>query len=93
MKILIDFLKILMARIKSKSPKFYVTCRWIAGVLAFFAALVLGAFKINVFHVLPATAAEVVSWCQQIGSGLSGVFLFSFTGTADPKLLEKPESN
>lgn len=85
-----SFVRLLLARVKSKSPKFYVTLRWVAGILAFVMGLVLMVFKVNAFHVSAAVDAEVMSWCEQIGSGLSGVFLFTWTGTADPALLEKP---
>lgn len=85
------FLKILVARIRSKSPKFYVTMRWIAGLLAFAAALLILAFKVNIFHVTAEVSANIVDWCKQIGAALSAVFLFTWTGTVDPELLNLPE--
>jgi len=87
----IEFIRVLLARVKSKSPKFYVTLRWIAGILAFCAAVVITVFNVNPFHVSAVTAATVIDWCKQIGSGLSAVFLFTWTGTADPGLLEKEQ--
>ena len=90
---IISFLRLLLARVKSKSPKFYVTLRWIAGCLAFLCGLTLLVLQANPLHASAQTIAEVVSWVKQIGSGLSGVFLFSWTGTADPKLLEQPTTD
>lgn len=89
----ISFIKLLLARVKSKSPKFYVTLRWIAGILIFLTAMLLGIAEVNPFHFAAALDTQIIDICKQLGSALSGAFLITWTGTADPKLLEKPEED
>jgi hypothetical protein len=86
------FITLILKRIKSKSPKFYVTIRWVSGVTAFVCGLILGVLKVYHFGIAPGTLSIVTGAADHIGALLSGAWGLSWTGTADPALLAETAS-
>ena len=84
------FFQILVARVKSQTPKFYIQLRWISGIAAFLCALVMLVVYNNWFNIPKTVADSFFDGAKNIGEMFSSIFGFSFTGTLDPKLIEKP---
>jgi hypothetical protein len=84
-----SFLKLLLARVKSRSPKFYVELRYISGALVFLAAFLAGIVKSHFFPIPGNVEVEILSLCTKVGPLMTGVWGASFTGTTDTALINK----
>lgn len=90
-KMLQGFLSILLKRIKSKSPKFYVALRYICGGVLVIFSLIIGILKVNTFGISEDTVKHTISGLLYVGSVIGGVWGTTFTGTVDMTLLHPEE--
>lgn len=88
-----SFIKMLLARVKSKSPKFYIDLRYLSGGAALIATFILGVIKGGFFATLipPDTSTHLVSICTYIVTALGAIWGASFTGTTDTSLVTPPK--
>jgi len=88
-----SFIKILLARVKSKSPKFYIDMRYMSGAIVFLAATALGIAKSHFFPIPATIETELISFCTKVGPLMTGIWGASFTGTTDADLINNSSNN
>jgi hypothetical protein len=84
-----SFIKLLLARIKSKSPKFYITLRYVSGALVFLAGLGIAVVNSKFFPISSGISNEILSISTKIGPLMTGVWGTSFLGTTDTNLIQE----
>jgi len=89
-KIAFAGIKMLIKRIRSKSPAWAVRIQWIAGVLAAVCALGIAAINAGFFSFLPADQlAHITTDLHLIGIGLTGSGLVAALPSTDPNLVSQ----
>lgn len=87
------FIKMLLARLKSKSPKFYIDLRYMSGAIVFLSGFAVVVVKAHFFPIPVATATQVLTISTEIATFMGGIFGASFTGTTDQTLIQPPKES
>ena len=85
----LSFLKVLIARIQSKSPLFYKKLRILAIVGTIICGAILTAAQYNLFPI----PANILQLAHDFGAGFTAVFGVSYVGTTDPDLINQDKPN
>lgn len=83
------FIKMLIARIQSKSPAFYQKLRLFAIVGTIICGAILTAAQYNLFPI----PANILQLAHDFGAGFTAVFGVSYVGTTDPDLINQDKPN
>lgn len=82
-----SFIKMLLARIKSKSPKFYIDMRYISISIGLLAGFLVGVVKLQYLPIPDVAQEQIISICKEICTFMGGVWGVSFTGTTNTDLI------
>lgn len=82
-----NFVSILILRIKSEQPEFYKKLQKFAMVAIIITGIVYGVLWLNIIPIPQPLHDKLNTACYAIGTFLGGIFFTSSTGTKDPSLV------
>ena len=89
-KIAFAGIKMLIKRVRSKSPAWAIRIQWFAGVLAAACALGIAVINLGFLSFVPAAElAEALKYLHLIGIGLTGSGLVAALPSTDPNLVSQ----
>lgn len=82
-----NFIPLLIARIKSDQPEFYKKLQGIAIILLIIVGVVHTAISFGLFPISPDVLNRITTACLASEAFLGGIVGTSLTGTKDPDLI------
>lgn len=86
-----SFIKMLLARINSKSPKFYIDLRYLSFGIGMLCLMIMGALKTHFLPISDALSADIYKYAFDAVKTITGVWGATFLGTTDQSLIQPPK--
>ncbi len=83
----LNFLFLLIQRLKSEQPAFYKKLQVIALVILAIVGAIWFVLWLGIIHIDQVLHDKLNTACYALGTFIIGVFFTSMTGTKDPKLI------